>query len=156
MIIFDAHADLMQPTKNPSHEEVFTALIESGWKPENLVFIGLRKIEIEEKKVIDEKKIQCFSPEENNDKIISYLNEKTKGKEVYVTIDIDCLDPKFARGVSYPENNGMTKKQFFEILTWIKKHVNVQTYDVVEVVEKNDVHEKTITVAREIVDVVMQ
>ena len=49
LIIFDAHPDLMPPMENPTHEEWLRGLIEkTGWKKENIILVGLRKIEQEE------------------------------------------------------------------------------------------------------------
>ena len=50
LIVFDAHADCMSPMKEPTHEEFLRGIIENGFSPENVILIGVRKIEREEKK----------------------------------------------------------------------------------------------------------
>lgn len=151
MIIFDAHADLMDATENPTHEEVFKGLLDLGWDPKQIIFVGLRKIEPEEQHIIEEKGIIYFDSREDIEKRVNMI----EGKKIYVSIDIDALDPSIAPGVSYREENGLCKEDFFALLERIKK-LDVQTYDLVEVVPERDIEDKTLKLAKEIVDFVTQ
>jgi len=44
LIVFDAHADCMQPMKEPTDEEWLRALIEQGFRSENLLLVGVRNL----------------------------------------------------------------------------------------------------------------
>ena len=103
LIVFDAHADCDYANREPTHEEWLRAVIEKGFvKPENVILIGVRKMWDIERKFLEEKKIKVFEEIENVEAIADYVTEKANGKEVYVSVDIDVLDPAFAPEVSYP------------------------------------------------------
>jgi agmatinase len=55
------------------------------------------------------------------------------GGNLYVTIDIDVLDPSIAPGTSSPEFEGMTYKEIKELLTGIASRGKVVGFDLVEV-----------------------
>ncbi len=52
---------------------------------------------------------------------------------LYVTIDIDVLDPSIAPGTSSPEFDGMTRREMKELLTAVASRGNVVGLDLVEV-----------------------
>ncbi len=52
---------------------------------------------------------------------------------VYITVDIDCLDPAFAPGTGTPEAGGLTSRELLAILRGLASRVNVAAADVVEV-----------------------
>jgi agmatinase len=61
------------------------------------------------------------------------LRQIPDGGDIYVTIDIDVLDPSIAPGTSSPEFEGMTYKEIKELLTGIASHGKVIGFDLVEV-----------------------
>lgn len=52
---------------------------------------------------------------------------------VYITVDVDCLDPAFAPGTGTPEAGGLTSRELLAILRGLASGVNVAAADVVEV-----------------------
>ncbi len=52
---------------------------------------------------------------------------------VYITVDIDCLDPAFAPGTGTPEAGGLTSRELLSILRGLAAQVDVAAADVVEV-----------------------
>lgn len=52
---------------------------------------------------------------------------------VYITVDIDCLDPAFAPGTGTPEAGGLTSRELLSILRGLAARVDVAAADVVEV-----------------------
>ncbi|MFA5484786.1 MAG: arginase family protein [Candidatus Pacearchaeota archaeon] len=154
LIIFDAHADCMPPMKEPTHEEFLAGLVKEGWNPKDICLIGIRKIESEEKKFIKKNKIKYFTPNEKITEILNYLEKSTKGKKVYLTIDIDVNDPKFAPAVNYPEQNGLNKRQFIKLIKSIKKNQNPIITDIVEFVPKKDKKKKTKRLVKEIINII--
>ncbi|MGB5629205.1 MAG: arginase family protein, partial [Woeseiaceae bacterium] len=61
---------------------------------------------------------------------------------VYVTFDIDCLDPSYAPGTGTPVCGGLTSHQAMSILRGLKG-INIVGMDVVEVAPAYDVGEIT-------------
>ena len=65
-------------------------------------------------------------------KVIKKIQETLKGKPIYITFDLDCLDPTVAPGVSNiePGEDGFTMDQAIEILRSVRG-MNVIGGDVV-------------------------
>ena len=61
---------------------------------------------------------------------------------VYLTFDIDCLDPSYAPGTGTPVCGGLTSHQAIEILRGLQG-INVVGMDIVEVAPAYDVGEIT-------------
>lgn len=151
LIVFDAHADCMHPMKEPTHEEVIAGLVREGWKPENILMIGIRKVEPEEKKFLDDNSILTFSGKEDMNEIHRKAVRLFKGKKVYVSIDVDVIDSEEVPAVNYPEVDGLSREYFFELLMKLKKDLDVRCFDLVELVPEKDVDGKSVDFAREVV-----
>ena len=150
LIIFDAHADCMPPLKEPSHEEFLRAIIEKGHNPKRTVLIGARKIEPEEEKFLVEKKITLLDGK-GTEEIVEWLKERTKNCPVYVSIDLDAIDPLQAPAVNYPEKGGMDKEKLLEIIRAISSETDVRAVDIVEYVPDKDEENKTFEIIKEII-----
>jgi len=141
LIIFDAHADLMKPMKEPTHEEWLRKLIEEGFPKENILLVGVRNMWKDEIKFVKEKGIQQIpinSIIEDIDNIADTIMEFSNNKEVYVSIDIDVIDPAFAPATGYPEVGGLTSRQFLYLIQRINKMKNLRAVDIVEINSEND------------------
>lgn len=64
--------------------------------------------------------------------------EAVKDKPVYVTIDIDILDPSVVPGTGTPEPGGITFKEMLDILLKLKKINNIVGGDLVELAPHYD------------------
>jgi agmatinase len=154
LIVFDAHPDLMEPMKEPTHEEWLRALIEYGFPPENVLLVGLRNSHIDEINFIKKNKIKSLSISnltEDLTDMCDTIMEFSNGKELYLSIDIDVIDPAFAPSTGYPEVGGLTSRQFIYLLQRIKKIKSLRAVDLVEINEKNDKEEATICLGAKIV-----
>jgi agmatinase len=138
LIIFDAHADCMEPGLEPTHEEFLRAIIENGFPSEKIILIGLRKIEPEEKIFLNTHNIKIFNEIYDLESATDYITEKANGHDLYISIDIDALDPAFAPAVNYPEPNGLSSKEFFYIIKRLLKIKTLKNIDIVEAVPKKD------------------
>lgn len=138
LVILDAHPDCEVRTQVPSHEDFVRGLVEEEFvKGENICLIGLRNISQNEKKFI----------EDNN---IKQSLKDLKGKKVYLSIDIDVLDPNIAPGTGYPESAGLQVSELLSEINTICKSNKVICADIVEVNPKKDENNKTIKVAADI------
>ncbi len=155
LIVFDAHADCMPPMKEPTHEEFLRGLIEGGFvEGENVILIGARKVEDEERRFLREKGVKVFGEVYDVEAVADYVSERALGKDVYVSVDLDVLDPAFAPGVNCPEPNGLLSKELFYLLRRIFVVRGVKCLDVVEVcVDKDKRYDfRTVKVAAKIVE----
>ncbi|MCK4649831.1 arginase family protein [Candidatus Pacearchaeota archaeon] len=138
LIIFDAHADCMPPSQEPTHEEFLRAIIEDGFPSEKIILIGARKIEPEEQEFLIKHNIKIFNEILNMETAADYITEKANNHNLYISIDIDALDPAFAPAVNYPEPAGLTSKEFFYILKRLLHIKSLKAIDIVEAVPQKD------------------
>ena len=75
-------------------------------------------------------------------KTIEAIKERVSDKKVYMTFDIDCLDPAFAPGTGTPVCGGLSTAQALEIVRSLGS-LNFVGMDVVEVAPAYDVSEIT-------------
>lgn len=141
LIVFDSHADCMPALKEPTHEEWLRALIENSFPAENILIVGMRKIWKEEEKFLREKKIRMIGMNDltnNIEETTDVLMEFANGKELYVSIDIDVVEPAHAPSTSYPEAGGLTARQMIYIISRIGRMKNLKVVDLVEVDSEKD------------------
>ncbi|PIN90371.1 hypothetical protein COU61_02690 [Candidatus Pacearchaeota archaeon CG10_big_fil_rev_8_21_14_0_10_35_13] len=152
MIVLDAHADAMKPMTNPTHEEWVRALIEEGWNTKNIIIAGIRRIEPEEEEWLKNKGIRYVMMENIKDQEIftESIMELAGKNPLYLSIDIDVIDPAFAPGTHYQEPGGFTSK---EILTMIKKINMKRSLKAVDLVEVEEGDGQTIKLAGRILEI---
>jgi len=75
--------------------------------------------------------------DEGSDGIISRMRERIGDRPVYVSLDIDVLDPAFAPGTGTPEAGGWTSRELLRILRGMRG-MNLVGFDVVEVAPAYD------------------
>src|SRR6185437_1244851 len=64
--------------------------------------------------------------------IAELIAERVGARPMYVSVDIDVLDPAHAPGTGTPEAGGLSSRELLSILTGMRE-VNVVSADVVEV-----------------------
>lgn len=137
LIVFDAHPDLMKPMKEPTHEEWLRALIEDGFPAENILLVGIRNSWKDELDFIKEKGIKVITMNQillDIENICDSIMEFSNGRELYVSIDIDVIDPAFAPATGYRnEVGGLTSRQFLYLISRINKIKNLKAVDIVEI-----------------------
>lgn len=141
LIVFDAHADCMKPVKEPSHEEWLRALVESGFPAENILLVGARNLDPSESEFIKEKKIKTISMNSlmlNISEVTDFIMEFSNGKSLYVSFDIDFIDPAFAPSTNYLEPCGLSSRETFYMLSRISLMKNLKALDIVEVDSEKD------------------
>ena len=70
-------------------------------------------------------------------------------RPVYITVDIDGLDPAYAPGVSHPEPGGLSPRQVIHAIQGLAGQI--VGADIVEVNPRKDIHNITAVVAAKIV-----
>jgi len=153
LIVFDAHADCMQPMESVSHEEYLRALIESNnLKSENVLIVGLRNWHKEEYYFLKERKIKFYTPSEiskegMHDVCDAVMSVAKNFGALYISIDIDALDPAFAPGTGYLEPGGMSSRDLLYFLERLMLLRNFKMGDIVEVNPEKDINGITVKLA---------
>jgi agmatinase/guanidinopropionase len=71
------------------------------------------------------------------DGVLEEIHEAVRKRPVYVTLDIDVVDPAFAPGTGTPEVGGLTSRQILQLVRGLKG-LNLVGCDVVEVAPAYD------------------
>lgn len=105
---------------------------------ENLYFIGIRSIEPDEFELYKHNDIQvktaydCYK--EGIEAVADDCIEKMKKfNKVYLTFDIDALDPAYAAGTGTPQFGGLTSRMALTLLEKLFTSLNIIGFDVVEI-----------------------
>jgi len=154
LIVFDAHPDCMEPMQEPTHEEWLRKLIEDDFPTKNILLVGVRNIWKDELIFLKEKGIRAINLNrflENLEGICDSMMEFSNGKELYISIDIDVIDPAFAPGTGYREAGGFTSRQFIYLIQRMKKMKNLRAVDLVEINPEKDKNNLTINLGAKIV-----
>lgn len=150
-IVFDAHPDLMEDFIPPTHEAYLRALIDEDiLKAENVIILGVRNSDKQEDEYLVENNLLCFRAETILQRgVTNIMNEVIShiDKPVYLSLDIDVVDPRDAPGTGYPEAHGISGKDFLYCLEELKDTGKLAMIDLVEVQPKKDIHEKTVKLA---------
>lgn len=138
VIQFDAHTDLREEYLGESltHSGVMKQIGKIiGF--ENIAQIGIRSGEKEEFEIMKKYSTQKFSYNEL---------DKFKNKNIFITIDLDVLDPSVMNGVGTPEAGGLS---YMELIGWLKylKNFNVTGMDVVELAPDIDASKNSTALA---------
>ncbi len=155
LIVFDAHPDVMEPVDRnfPTHEEWLRGLIEDGFPVKNILLVGVRNSDRAEVKFLKEKGIRMISVNrlnENLSDVCDSIMEFSNKKELYVSLDIDVIDPCFAPSTGYPEPGGLTSRQMIYLIQRINKIKNLKALDIVEINEVKDKDNLTIKLGAKI------
>ncbi|MEN6292602.1 MAG: agmatinase [Methanobacterium sp.] len=133
IVHFDAHMDLRDEYMGEkySHATVMRRIFDLN--PKDMIQIGIRSCSADEMSFAKENKITYFTPHEVN-KNIDLVKNVIKNIEgpLYVTVDIDVLDPAYAPGVGTPSPCGLNPFQL-ESLIHCLKDKEVIGFDLVEV-----------------------
>ena len=158
IVWLDAHLDLMN--EYPENEKytratVLKRIIELGIiKPENIYYIGCRghNLGLEEIGLIENRERQLLESKDFNNlaKVSEFLESlKKKHNNIYLSLDIDVLDPAFAPGVSVAEPGGLSTRELLLVIQALAKQI--KCFELVEVNPKLDSNNFTSNVACKVV-----
>ncbi len=110
LIYFDAHPDFVSSTTD-YYGSVITDSIKCIDFGQSMM-IGIRSAEPEELVNAGKTNLELVTPIDVNELGISKIADRVKSKDNkgkrYISIDLDCLDPAFAPGVSVPSPCGLS------------------------------------------------
>ncbi len=149
LIVFDAHPDCKKSKGYPTNEEWLRRLIEEGFSTKNILIVGMRNSEREESEFLNGIKIKTINVNrltEDLHETCDTIMEFSNGKELYISIDIDVIDPSFAPSVSKSESGGITSREFLYIIQRMNKIKNLRAVDITEINSEEDKKRGNITV----------
>ncbi len=151
VLIFDAHLDFYQKWDKGvySHATTSHRIYDLEYvNNKNLFIVGTRDIDIPELEIVKSEKINYLNAYliiEGLDNYIEQIVKKLKEsglKNLYISIDIDALDPSVAPGTGYAIPGGFTYREIWKILKEISKNFTIKGFDLVEVAPNLDLQNK--------------
>ncbi|GFZ51896.1 Arginase [Saitozyma sp. JCM 24511] len=155
--LIDAHADINTPGSTDSGNlhgcpvsfllglegtdvEPFNQWIKPCLKPEDLVYIGLRDLDVPEKAILRKHNIKCFTMHEVDkygigkvmDMALDYVNP-SRDRPTHLTFDVDALDPSVAPSTGTPVRGGLTFREGHYITEAVAETGCLVSLDIMEV-----------------------
>ena len=173
VIWFDAHGDFNTPETTPSgniHGMSLAAVLGLGsfsdheWahtpavSEENVVIVGLRDVDDEERRLIAESDITAYTMSDIDARsapevVAEALEIATDGTDgIHVSLDLDWLDPTEAPGVGTPVRGGVSYREAHIAMEYVaEQHDQLRSMELVEVNPILDEHNRTAELACELV-----
>jgi arginase len=173
LIWFDAHADMNTPEISPSgnvHGMPMAAILGYGPAeltriydfspkliPENVVMIGIREVDKEERELVKRSGVRVFTMKEIDrrgignvmEEALSIVTANTDGFSV--TLDADFLDPFDTPGVATPVRGGADYREAHLAMEMVADTGKMVSFEITEINPILDVHNKTANVGMELV-----
>ena len=138
---FDAHPDLYETYAGSrfSHACPFARILETG-RIDRLVQVGIRGMNDLQRRQVEKYGVTCIEMKDFRPDMPMEL----KGP-LYISLDMDVLDPAYAPGVSHHEPGGMTTRDVLKLIQSIQ--CPIVGADIVEYNPDRDMNEMTAAVA---------
>ncbi len=138
---FDAHSDLYDNFEdNPySHASPFARLMEKEYLG-SLTQVGIRAMTTHQREQAKRFGVKVIEMNAVKKKFLKKLKAP-----LYISLDLDVLDPAYAPGVSHHEPGGMSSRQLIDLIQAID--VEIIGADIVELNPERDVNHMTAMIA---------
>lgn len=145
LLYFDAHPDFVSSTRN-YYGSVITD--SSGYiNFTKSILIGTRAAEMEELKNASKQKLEIITPidiiELGINATVKKIIAKCGSNKVYMSIDLDCMDPGVAPGVSVPAPGGLLPVDLIYMIKKISENLQILGMDIVELSPDYDLNQNT-------------
>jgi agmatinase len=140
VVYFDAHPDMLDEYNGDKVCHATTLRRIAGFlPPEDIVHVGTRAVGKEEHDFISENAITTLWARDVKTDLptaVKTIEEKTRGRDVYVSVDIDVFDMPLVPATGTPEPDGLDYHQVVSLLDAVRGRV--VGLDVVEVCRDAD------------------
>jgi agmatinase len=151
VLIFDSHLDFYQEWDKGvySHATITHRIYDLEYvNNSNLLIVGTRDIDIEEYDLANSENIKYLNAYHIIDGLDYYIDsikdffKNSNINSLYISIDIDALDPSIAPGTGYAIPGGFSYREMWKILKKITEDFNIIGFDLVEVAPNLDLENK--------------
>ena len=151
VLIFDAHLDFYQEWDKGvySHATISHRIYDLEFiSNKNLLIVGARDIDIEELDLVNFENIKYINAYHIIDGLDYYITNikeffnRSNIRNLYVSIDIDALDPSVAPGTGYAIPGGFSYRDMWKILKELAEVFKIVGFDLVEVAPNLDLENK--------------
>jgi agmatinase len=152
VVQIDAHSDLRDEYEDTpySHACIARRLLEMEGI-EQVLQLGIRSVCTEEVQFVranPQRARVWYSEQVHAGGWRDELIERIRGRRVYLTIDVDGLDPSIVQATGTPEPDGLTWAETLEILRTVTAYATVVGLDCVELAPLDNLHASDFAVAK--------
>ncbi len=143
LVYFDAHPDFVSHTRNYYGSIITDSLDYLDLK--SSIIVGARTPEQNEVNNIKKHGLRVITPFDIIEKGVKQISKvilDTIKKNTYVSLDMDCLDPAYAPGVSVPVPIGLESQDVAYLIKKIAQS-GIVGFDIMEVCPNNDLNDVT-------------
>ncbi len=142
IIHLDSHSDIEDEYDRHRWSHACTqrrALELPNLEPAGLTLVGIRSYTRRELEFLtNHPHIRVIGAREIYQKGLAHtyaaISERYQGyQSIYLSLDIDVLDPAFAPGTGTPEGGGLSTRELMELVKQIMNHLPVKAADIVEI-----------------------
>jgi len=145
LLYFDAHPDFVSSTRNYYGSVITDSLSFINFTKS--ILIGTRAAELEELENASKHKLEIITPiniiESGINTIVKRIISKCASSNVYLSVDLDCMDPSVAPGVSVPAPGGLFPLDLMYIIKKITENLRIVGMDIVELSPDYDLNQNT-------------
>jgi agmatinase len=145
LLYFDAHPDFVSSTRNYYGSVITDSLDNINFTKSML--IGTRAAELEELENASKHGLEIITPldilELGINSIVKKIISKCASSKVYLSIDLDCMDPGVAPGVSVPAPGGLFPLDLIYMVKKISENLQIIGMDIVELSPDFDLNQNT-------------
>jgi len=145
LLYFDAHPDFVSSTRN-----YYGSVITDSFDYINFtksILIGTRAAELEELENASKHRLEIITPldilELGINSTVKKIISKCASSKVYLSIDLDCMDPGVAPGVSVPAPGGLFPLDLIYMIKKITENLDIIGMDIVELSPDYDLNQNT-------------
>jgi agmatinase len=161
VVSFDAHLDVRKKYQGLTlSHTTFMRVINEEVKPAKIIEVGTRAVSKEELAYAEQAGIGFFTSQQIRKEGATQITQRLKKelapyKRVYLTVDMDVLDPAFAPAVQNPEPEGIETHTLLDILCALCDK-RVVGFDVVEIAPVYDQGISAVAAAKTIFEALCQ
>ena len=145
LLYFDAHPDFVSSTRNYYGSVITDSLDYINFTKS--ILIGTRAAELEELENASKQNLQIITPidiiEMGINATVKKIISKCGSSKVYLSIDLDCMDPGVAPGVSVPAPGGLFPLDLIYMIKKITENLEIVGMDIVELSPDYDLNQNT-------------
>lgn len=152
VVQIDAHSDLRDSYEDTpySHACIARRLLEMDGI-EQVLQLGIRSVCTEEVQFVRQnpQRARVWYAEQVHDlSWVAEFIERVRGRRVYLTIDVDGLDPAIVPATGTPEPDGLTWAETLHILRTLAANATIVGIDCVELAPQDNLHGADFAVAK--------
>jgi agmatinase len=145
LLYFDAHPDFVSSTRNYYGSVITDSLDYINFTKS--ILIGTRAAELEELENASKQNLEIITPidiiEMGINATVKKIISKCGSSKVYLSIDLDCMDPGVAPGVSVPAPGGLFPLDLIYMIKEITENLHIVGMDIVELSPDYDLNQNT-------------